>query len=408
MSITFEDIRAAAERIAGGVYHSPCPQSQALSLATGCRMSCKLDYLQRTGSFKERGARNAMMQLDDDRKARGVVAASAGNHALGLAYHGSLLNIPVTVVMPRFAPLTKVSNCRAFGARVVQHGDDFGQAVEKARQLQAAEGLTYIHGYDDPAIIAGQGTMGLEILEQVPDVDIVIVPIGGAGLIAGVALAIKSLKPDVQVIGVEPVRAACYTAALAAGEPVKINLSPTLADGLSVPIVGANAFEVAREHVDQVVTVTEREIALAVLRLVEMEKSVVEGAAAAPLAACLAGKLPQIKDRNVVIPLCGGNIDTPVLGRIIERGLAADGRLCRFDATISDRPGGLAQVAAVIAETGASIRDIVHDRAFAGEDLASVKVHCVVETRDCDHIHTLRDRLRLEGFTVDFHEFDGD
>jgi threonine dehydratase len=227
-------------------------------------------------------------------------------------------------------------------------------------------------------------------------------------LIAGVALAIKTLKPSVRVIGVEPMRAACYTAALAAGKPVKVYLSPTLADGLSVPIVGANAFEVARPHVDQVVTVTEREIALAVLRLVEMEKSVVEGAAAAPLAACLAGKLPEMADRNVVIPLCGGNIDTPVLGRIIERGLAADGRLCRFDATISDRPGGLAQVAAVIAETGASIRDIDHDRAFAGEDLASVKIHCVVETRDAEHIHTLRDRLRLEGFTVDFNEFDKD
>lgn len=401
---TFQDILAAAERIRDGVYLSPCPASEPLSLVTGCRISCKLDYLQRTGSFKERGARNALLMLPESQRKRGVIAASAGNHALGLAYHGKLLGIPVTVVMPRFAPLTKVSTCEQLGARVVLHGEHLDEARGKADELVTSQGLTYVHGFNDPAVIAGQGTVGLEIVEQTPDVEAVVVPVGGAGLLAGVALAVKTLRPHVKVIGVEPEHAASLKAALAAGKPVTVSLTPTLADGLAVSRVGDNAFELVRAHVDRVVTVNEHFIALAVLRLAELEKGVVEGAGAAGLAALLAGNLPELRGKRVVLPLCGGNIDTPVLGRIIDRGLAADGRLARFTAVISDRPGGLARLAFAIASESASVRDIAHDRAFAGDDINSVNVHCVVETRDGSHIHRLRDRLIAEGFRPVFHD----
>jgi threonine dehydratase len=400
MPVTFQEIQDAANRIAGQVIQSPCPLSIPLSEATGMNIFCKLEYLQRTGSFKERGARNKLLRLGVEQKRRGVIAASAGNHALGLAYHAQLLGIPTTVVMPRFAPLMKVSNCRRLGATVVLQGADLGEARARADEIAAAQQLTYINGYDDPDIIAGQGTLGLEIATQVPGADAVIVPIGGAGLIAGVGLALKSLKPSVKIIGVEPERVASFTAAMQAGRPVKIEVKPTLADGLSVPQVGGNAFQIARGVVDKTVLVGEHNIALAILRLLELEKAVVEGAGAAPLAACLAGLVPELKGRNVVLPLCGGNIDTPILGRVLERGLASDGRLYRFTATISDRPGGLARFAGLLAETGASILEIAHDRAFASDDITTVSVHCIVETSDREHIVAARERLGREGFPV--------
>jgi threonine dehydratase len=400
MTVAFADITAAAGRIKGKVFHSPCPYSGALSQATGIDIYCKLEYLQRTGSFKERGACNRLLLLTPDEKRRGVIAASAGNHALGVTYHSTLLNIPVTVVMPRSAPLTKVVNCRQMGANVILHGINYEEARQYATQLGEREGLTLIHGFDDPAVIAGQGTMGLEIVEQVPDLDAIIVPIGGAGLIAGVALAVKTLKPKVTIIGVEPDHAMSYAAAQKAGKPVLATIKPTLADGLAVSQVGEHAFRIAQEFVDHVLVVRERDVALAVLRLVELEKAVVEGAGAAPLAACLAGLVPELKGRKVVLPLCGGNIDTTILGRVLERGLASDGRLCQFMSTISDRPGGLAAFAALIAEEGANIIDIEHDRAFGDGDVSTVMVRCVVETRDAGHIKTLHDRLRKEGFAV--------
>ncbi len=400
MAIQFQDIRDAARRIAGSVVETPCPCSIPLTELTGMRTFCKLEYLQRTGSFKERGARNALLLLSPEQQKRGVIAASAGNHALGVACHAQSLGIPATVVMPRFAPLTKVTNCRRFGATVLLEGANIAEARARADTLVEARGFTYINGYDDPAIIAGQGTIGLEIAGQVPEVEAVIVPIGGAGLIAGVALALKTLKPGVKIIGVEPERAASFTAALAAGAPVQIEMRPTLADGLSVPKVGANAFQLARALVDKTVLVTEQHLARAVLRLMELEKAVVEGAGAAPLAACLAGLVPELQGKNVVLLLCGGNIDLTTLDRVIERGLASEGRLCRFTATISDRPGGLARFAGLIAEEGASVIDIAHDRAFAEDDITTVAVHCVVETRDAEHIAALRDRLSREGFRV--------
>ena len=400
MPVRFQDIETAAKRIAGGIIESPCPASIPLSEATGMTVFCKLEYLQRTGSFKERGARNALLLLSPEQQKRGVIAASAGNHALGLAYHAQLLGIPVTVVMPTFAPLTKVVNCRRLGAVVRLEGANIDEAKLLADRIAEEQGLLYINGYDDPAIIAGQGTIGLEIAAQVPDLDAVIVPIGGAGLVAGMALALKTLKPNIKIIGVEPARAASFTAALSAGHPVEVEVKPTLADGLSVPKVGENAFQIARDLVERTVLVEEHDLALAVLRLMELEKAVVEGAGAAPLAACLAGLAPELKGKKVVLPLSGGNIDLTTLGRVLERGLASDGRLCRFTATISDRPGGLARFAGLIAEEGASVIHIAHDRAFADGDINTVAVHCIIETRDADHIRKLRERLDREGFRI--------
>jgi threonine dehydratase len=402
--VTFQDIEAARKRIADAVYYSPCLPSIPLSELTGIEIFCKLDNLQRTGSFKERGARNALAQLPQEQQKRGVIAASAGNHAQALAYQGRLLGIPATVVMPKFAPLIKVSTCQQLGANVVLHGTDFGEAKARAYEIAKEKGLAYIDGYDDPAIIAGQGTMGLEIVEQVPNLDAVIIPVGGAGLLAGVSLAVKSLRPNTKVVAVEAENVASFSAALEAGKPTKITMHPTLADGLAIPQVGTNAFYIARPLVDLVVTVSEEEIALAILRLVELEKSVVEGAAATPLAACMSGKLEELAGKRVVLLVCGGNIDPNVLSRVIESGLVADGRLGRFTAVISDRPGGLAELAAQIASTGASIKQVVHDRAFASPDVSAVNVLCTVETRNHQHLAELRGLLKSRGVeTYDAH-----
>jgi len=398
--VTLAAIRAARRRIAGGVIVTPCPASIPLSEITGAQIFCKLDNFQRTGSFKERGARNALLRLPDSQKKNGVIAASAGNHALGLAYHGRLLHIPVTVVMPDYAPLIKISTCRRLGARVLVHGRDFAEARAQADVLAGTEGLAYIHGFDHPDIIAGQGTMGLEILDQVKDADAIVCPVGGAGLIAGIAVAVKALRPRVKIIGVESVATASFTAALKDGRPVAIPRRATLADGLAVLKVGETAFALARNRVDQVVRVSEDWIALAILRMVELEKTVVEGAAAAPLAALMAGLLPGLRGRKVVLVVCGGNIDPAILSRVIEKGLVHDGRLTRFTVVISDRPGGLAELTRVIAASGASIKDIEHDRAFSGPDVSAVNAVCTVETRDRAHIRELHRALRRSGFPI--------
>ena len=395
--ISFKEVEAARDRISGAVYYSPCRLSIPLSEIGGAEIFCKLDNLQRTGSFKERGARNALAQLPPEQRKRGVIAASAGNHAQALAYQGKLLGIPATVVMPQYAPLIKVDNCQKLGANVVLHGKDFAEAKARAHQIAAGKGLAYIDGYDDPAIIAGQGTIGIEIIEQVPDVDAVVVPVGGAGLIAGVSLAVKTLRPQTKIIAVEADSVASFSAALEAGKPTRTALHPTLADGLAIPQVGANGFEVARSRVDRTVTVTEEQIAISILRIVELEKGVVEGAAATPLAACLSGKLKEFSGKRVVLLFSGGNIDPNVLSRVIERGLVADGRLCRFTAVISDRPGGLADLTAQIASTGASIKQVVHDRTFASSDVSTVKVLCTVETRNHEHLAELRAQLKSRG-----------
>ncbi len=400
MPVTLSDIRAAQRRIASGIVVSPCPTSIPLSEITGARIVCKLENLQRTGSFKERGARNALLRLSADKKRKGVVAASAGNHALGLAYHGHLLGIAVTVVMPDYAPLIKITTCQRLGAKVLVHGRDFAEARAEADRLAAEEGLTYIHGFDDPDIIAGQGTLALELLQQVGDVDAIVCPVGGGGLLAGVAVVVKALRPRIRLIAVESTATGNFAAALAAHRPVRVARRATLADGLATMVVGTNAYALASSRVDEVVSVSENWVALAILRMVELEKTVVEGAAAVPLAAMMAGKLPRLAGKRVALIVGGGNIDPAILSRVIEMGLVHDGRLSRFTARISDRPGGLAELCRVIASCGASIKDIAHDRAFSGPDVSAVQVLCTVETRDRAHIATLHRTLKKHGFPI--------
>lgn len=400
MTVTIQDIKAAAARISGAVSHTPCPYSLSLSRLCGCAVYCKLEHLQLTGSFKERGARNKLSQLDDQQKRRGVIAASAGNHAQALAHHGQLLNIPVTVVMPRWAPLVKVSNCRSFGANVILQGESFADARAVAETMAHEQGLTYVNGFDDPDIIAGQGTAGLEILEDVPDVDVVIVPVGGGGLIAGVGLALKSLRPQVRVIGAEAANAPTLDASLKAGRIVRADTRPSLADGLNIAQVGERCFEIARQVVDELVLVDEEHIAQAVLRLLELEKMVIEGAGAVPLAAAMHPRM-NLAGKKVVLCLSGGNIDVTMISRVIERGLAADGRLTRLTAYVSDRPGSLARLLAIIADTGASIKEVFHDRNFAPGDVAKVAITCIAETRDLEHIRQLHEALRGAGVEFD-------
>ncbi|XP_014277841.1 L-threonine ammonia-lyase [Halyomorpha halys] len=390
--LTFPDITSAAFKIKTGIIRTPCIKSH-LSAITGMDIYLKKDFLQFTGSFKERGACYALMMLSEEQRSYGVISASLGNHALALSYHGHRLGIHVTVVMPIIAPIMKIQLCKQHGAEVIVKGNDMKEAKAHAMSLAQKKGFTYINGYDHPHIISGQGTLGLEIVEQVEDIDAVVVPVGGGGLIAGVALAVKSLHPKIKVIGVESERCNSFTQALEAGKPVSIAIQSTLADGLAVPMVGYNAFETAAPLIDKMVQVKEEWLAIAILRLVELEKCVVEGAGAAGLAAILAGQLDELKGKKVVIPLCGGNIDTTILGRCLERGLAVDGRLVKFSVTVSDRPGGIADLCKLVNKTGVSIKDIMHERAWIASDVFSVQVTVVCETMDKDHANKLRQVL---------------
>jgi threonine dehydratase len=395
-TVTLDSIRAARERIRDSIYHSPCPHSVSLSRLCGCEIYCKLDHLQMTGSFKERGARNRLLQLSDSQRKAGVVAASAGNHALGLAYHGQLLGIPVTVVMPNSAPLVKVANCRALGAQIILHGEAYADARELAQQLANEQGLAFIHGFNDLDIIAGQGTLALEILEDVPDLDAVIVPIGGGGLIAGMGVAIKGTRPAVRLIGAEPTHAPTLHESLSCGHLTRVEPRPTLADGLAIAEAGRNCYEIARTVLDEIVLVDEVQIATAILRLLELEKMVVEGSGATSLAAAMTRNL-GLEGKKVVLCITGGNIDITMVSRIIERGLAAEGRLCRITAYLTDRPGSLVRLLKVLAEAGANVMSVDHDRNFGPADVAKVAVACTVETRDRDHIHEIHSALQSAG-----------
>ncbi len=398
--VTLQDILDARDRIADSICLTPCLESIALSEITGSRVFVKLDNKQRTGSFKERGARNALLLLTLEQKQRGVIAASAGNHALGLAYHGGLLGIPVTVVMPISAPLIKIMTCESMGAKVVLFGRSFAEARDHALQLATENGLRYINGFNDPEIIAGQGTIGLELRSQVPEMDAVIVPIGGGGLVAGIGVALHGSSSEIAIYGVQSAHAANYNASLNSDSPVAVETRSTLADGLCVSQMGDLAFSIARQHITRTVEVSEDDIALAILRAVEKEKEVVEGAGAAGLAALLAGKLPELRDKTVALLFCGGNIDPLMLGRVIDKGMAADGRLARFRTKVVDRPGGLADLSRLIADEGANIIEIYHDRTFSGPDVFAVRVVCTVETRGAEHLTRLRNALENAGYPM--------
>ncbi|GAB1488090.1 threonine ammonia-lyase [Opitutaceae bacterium] len=320
--ITLDSVRQAHARIAGGLRPTPCAVSGPLSELAGMSIIAKHDYLQSTGSFKERGARHALECLDAETRARGVVAASAGNHALGLAHHGRELGIRVTVVMPRNAPRVKASRCHALGAHVVLHGENFEEAEQHARSLADTHGFAFVHPFNDASVIAGQGTLALEILFAHPELDAIVLPVGGGGLLAGVATVVKALRPEVQVIAVEPAHAAGFGAALSVGRSVRVPLLPTLADGLAVAQAGSLTLSTARPGVDRCVTVSEDEIAYAMLVLAEHHTVSIEGAGAAGLAACLAGRLPELAGKRVAVPLTGRNVDPSTHARALRRGRA--------------------------------------------------------------------------------------
>jgi threonine dehydratase len=391
------DIHAARGRLAGTIYETPCPYSETLSALTGARVFVKLENLQMTGSFKERGAANLLLQLSPDERRRGVVAASAGNHGLAVAFHAARLGVSAVIVMPEWAPLAKVTAARRRGAEVVLHGDNFDEAYARAREIEAARDLVFVHPFDDPRVIAGQGTIGLELLEQVPGLDAVLVPVGGGGLLGGVALAVKTERPAVQVIGVQAQEVPGMASALAAGTRVTVPAATTIADGIAVRRVGEHTFDLARRHADRVVTVAEEEIANAILLLLEIEKTVVEGAGAVPLAA-LANRRVALEGRTVALVISGGNIDVNVIARIIERGLVKDGRLVRLRVRLRDRPGALARLTALVAEARANVLRIEHDRAFSRAPVGDTEVELTLETSGPPQIEAIKRHLAEAGY----------
>lgn len=405
MNSTFSelDIQAAHDRIAGSIYRTPCRCSEALSDLCGATVFVKFENLQATGSFKERGAANKLACLSEEDRERGVITASAGNHGLGIAHQARALGIRATVVMPKRAPLIKQVLVKRLGGAVLLHGATYEDAVARAQDMANAERLTYVHGFDDLEVIAGQGTLGIEIAEDVAALDAVLVPVGGGGLVAGLGTAIKSRCPGARIIGVEPERCPSMIRAFAGGAPETIDALPTIADGLAVKCVGKLTFPIARAVVDEMVAVTEDEIAHAILALLEIEKTVVEGAGAAGLAALLSGKV-DLRGKTVVIPLTGGNIDMTMVSHILERGLAKDGRLVWLRTYVNDQPGMLSRVSQLLSESGASVKDVYHNRAFGRVEPGNVEIDWILETRGHDHIEELLETLREHGIRVTTYE----
>ena len=397
--ITSVDVEEARERIQSQIYLSPFPYSETISRLAGTRVFFKLENLQITGSFKERGALNRLLTLTPDEAQRGVIAASAGNHGMAVAFHSQRLKIAATIVMPLHAPLIKVSRVRHYGAQTVLHGADYDAAFAEAQRLAQEKGLILIHGFNDPWVVAGQGTIGLELYEQNPDLNAVVVPVGGGGLIAGVALVLKTLNPNIRIIGVQAEALPSMKAALEKGGPIRLPPAMTIADGIAVREVGETPFALAKNYVDEIVTVSEGEIANAVLLLLETEKTVAEGAAAAPLAAVINKKL-GLTNGNVGLVISGGNIDMNLISRIIEKGLIQDGRLSRLSVVIPDRPGALARLAQRIAELGANILQIGQSRGFGQVAIGETEVEFILETTGSDHIHRLCEGLHKDGFRI--------
>lgn len=395
--ITLQDIQKAREGIREFIYLSPMGSSQTLSKATGKKVHLKLENLQMTGAFKERGALWRLLQLSPEERQRGVITASAGNHAMAVAYHSSRLGIRCKVVMPETTPLIKVSSVREYGAEAVLHGNTFDEAFRHSQTLKDESGMVYIHPFNDPWVIAGQGTIGLELLEQAPDLDAVVVPVGGGGLIAGIAIAVKGLNPKIKVIGVEAESWPAMKHSMEQGRIVEVGATETLADGIAVKHVGELTFPIINELVDQMVTVSEEELANAILVLAEREKTIAEGAGAAPLAALLNRKF-WVKEQQVALIVSGGNIDMNMIARIIERGLAKDGRRVLLRVVVPDRPGSLHQLTGVIARMRANILEVRHDRTFTHGSVGSTGVSMALETRGREHIDELLLELEKAGF----------
>ncbi|MGC4396937.1 threonine ammonia-lyase [Hydrogenophaga sp. T2] len=395
--LQIDDIRAAAARLEGQLLRTPCVESRTLSQLTGCQVFLKFENLQYTASFKERGACNKLAQLTPEERSRGVIAMSAGNHAQGVAYHAQRLGLRAVIVMPRFTPGVKVERTRGFGAEVVLHGDTLDEARAHARALAEQQGLVFVHPYDDEAIVAGQGTVALEMLADVPDLDTLVIAVGGGGLIAGMATAAKALRPGIEVVGVQTERFPAMVNAIKGTQHAQG--SSTIAEGIAVGTPGEVNIPIVRERVDDLLLVDEGDIEQAIVMLLEIEKTLVEGAGAAGLAALL--KHPRrFRGRRVGLVLCGGNIDPMLLASIIERGMVRAGRLARIAVNARDVPGNLARITALVAEAGANIDEVHHQRAFTLLAAQNVEIELVLQTRGREHVQQVIGLLNGAGFAA--------
>lgn len=398
--IQLSDIQDAQQALSGQIVQTPFTHSRTLSDMLGAQIWLKFENLQFTASFKERGAFNRMRTLTPEQRQRGVITMSAGNHAQGVAYHAQRMKIPAVIVMPKFTPTVKVANTKRFGAEVVLHGETFDDARACALELAESRGLTLIHPYDDDAIIAGQGTIGLEMLAANPDLDMLLVPIGGGGLIAGIATAVKALRPEIKIVGVQT-ESFPHMAAAVRGQKVQ-GATRTIAEGIAVKTPGVKTLEIIRNKVDDIVLVSERDIEHAIVLLLEIEKTVVEGAGAAGLAALLHAQAEddfRFEGQRIGVLLCGGNIDPLMLGGLIERGMVRAGRLARIRISIRDLPGALSQVTQLVADMGANITQVHHQRAFTSLPAQDVEVDLVLQTRGHEHVDEILLALKDAGFT---------
>jgi threonine dehydratase len=397
VDVSLVEIQQAEQRIRDYIYFSPCQLSAALSEMTGQQVYLKLDNLQRTGAFKERGALNRILLLSDDEKRRGVIAASAGNHAQAVAYHATQRGILAKIVMPLMTPLVKISATRGFGAEVILHGANYDEACEEALRICKAEGMTFLHPFDDNAVINGQGTIGLELLEQVQGLEAVVVPIGGGGLISGVACALKESNPKIRVVGVQTEKLPSMLRAIESGGPVTLPAEATIADGIAVRRAGDLTVPQVKRFVDEIVTVDEEEIANAIMILLEREKTLAEGAGAVALAALLQKKTSLRGERTAVL-VCGGNIDVSLLAKIIERGLVKDGRRVRIRVHLADRPGALHHLTKILSDQRANIVETIHNRAYYGVNLGDTVIDITLETRGSAHITQIASALEAESY----------
>jgi len=398
--LQLEDVEAARERVAKTSRHTPLTYTYTFSSMTGAEVHLKQEMLQRTGAFKIRGATNRIATLPPETLADGIVTASAGNHAQGVALAATRMGVDATVVMPEYAPIQKVKATRSYGAEVLLCGIDYDEAAERAREIEREEGRYYLPAFDDRAVMAGQGTIGLEILEDLPEVETVVVPIGGGGLISGVATALKGHDPDIRVVGVQAAGASSAAPSLQHGRRVELDTVDTIADGIATRSLGEKTFPVIRERVDEVVTVSDAEIAVAIVTLLERSKVLTEGAGAVSLAALLEGAFGYEEDETIALALCGGNIDMNMLSTVIVRGLAQTGRYLRIRTVLPDRPGALDSLSDIISAQEANIYAIRHDRTSRDISMDDAEVELDLETRGPDHVEQLLAALREHGYEI--------
>jgi threonine dehydratase len=395
--VTLSDIETALGRIRKSIQITPCTRSETFSELAGNSVYLKLENRQRTGAYKERGALNKLLTLSPEERSRGVIAASAGNHAQAVAYHAARLGIRARICMPLPTPLIKVSATRGYGADVVLHGANYDEAFAEALRQSEADKITFVHAFDDETVIAGQGTLGLELLEQHPDLEVFVVPIGGGGMIGGLACAVKEKNPKVRVIGVQPSRLPSMKVAVAEGKPVTLAAAVTIADGIAVRRAGERTLPLVQKYVDEIVTVEEEEVANAILLLLEREKTLAEGAGAAAVAALVNHRI-ELSGKRVAAIVGGGNIDVTLLARIIERGLVKDGRLVRLRVHLPDYPGALHRLTGILAEHRANLVETSYDRAYHGVNLGDTAIDITMETRGPEHIAELIAALGAAGY----------